>query len=95
MYALLPTGLCSVERVAQHLSVDRRTVHRRLEQAHTTYSDILAEARADLVFRYLENRERPLRLRKPAGGLGAAVPSVPAQSGGRAHSVSGDRDYAV
>ncbi|SOY65062.1 AraC family transcriptional regulator [Cupriavidus taiwanensis] len=60
VYALLPTGLCSVERVAQHLSVDRRTVHRRLEQAHTSYSDILAEARADLVIRYLENRERPL-----------------------------------
>ncbi len=60
VYALLPTGLCSVERVAQHLSVDRRTVHRRLEQEHTTYSGILAEARADLVIRYLENRERPL-----------------------------------
>ncbi|GAB7546743.1 AraC family transcriptional regulator [Cupriavidus sp. CuC1] len=60
VYALLPTGLCSVERVAQHLSVDRRTVHRRLEQEHTTYLAVLAEARADLVIRYIENGERPL-----------------------------------
>lgn len=60
VYALLPAGLCSVERVAQHLSVDRRTVHRRLGQEHTSYSEILAQAREDLVIRYLENRDRPL-----------------------------------
>ena len=28
---LLPSGRCSVENVAKHLSVDRRTVHRQLE----------------------------------------------------------------
>ncbi|WP_454764805.1 AraC family transcriptional regulator [Cupriavidus campinensis] len=60
VYALLPTGLCSVERVAQHLNVDRRTVHRRLAQEHTTYSDVLDTARADLVLRYIGHAGRPL-----------------------------------
>lgn len=60
VYALLPSGLCSVERVAQHLNVDRRTVHRRLEQDNATYSGIVNDVRTDLVVRYIENRERPL-----------------------------------
>lgn len=60
VYALLPTGLCTVDRVAQHLSVDRRTVHRRLAQEKTTYSDVLDAARADLALRYIENATRPL-----------------------------------
>lgn len=60
VYALLPSGLCSVERVAQHLNVDRRTVHRHLEQEDATYSGIVNHARTDLVLRYIENRERPL-----------------------------------
>jgi AraC-like DNA-binding protein len=60
IYALLPTGLCTVDRVAQHLSVDRRTVHRRLAQEKTTYSDVLDAARADLVLRYIDNATRPL-----------------------------------
>ncbi|CAN7617036.1 HTH-type transcriptional regulator VirS [compost metagenome] len=60
VYVLLPTGMCSVDRVAQHLGVDRRTVHRRLLQEDTTYSEILNEARAGLVIGYIENPERPL-----------------------------------
>lgn len=60
VYVLLPTGMCSVDRVAQHLGVDRRTVHRRLLQDDTTYSEILNEARASLVLSYIENPERPL-----------------------------------
>jgi len=60
VYVLLPSGLCSVERVAQHLGVDRRTVHRRLAQEDITYSGIVNEARTGLVVHYIENRERPL-----------------------------------
>ncbi|MGN5479565.1 AraC family transcriptional regulator [Cupriavidus basilensis] len=60
VHVLLPTGMCSVDRVAQHLGVDRRTVHRRLAQEDRTYSDIVNEARATLVVRYIDNRERPL-----------------------------------
>lgn len=60
VHALMPSGMCSVDRVAQQLGVDRRTVHRWLEQEGTTYSDIVNEARAGLATRYIENRARPL-----------------------------------
>lgn len=60
VHVLLPSGMCSVDRVAQHLGVDRRTVHRRLAQEKTSYSDIVNAARASLVVRYIDNRERPL-----------------------------------
>jgi len=60
IYVLLPSGVCSVDRVAQHLGVDRRTVHRHLLQEGTTYSAILDDARAALVITYIENRARPL-----------------------------------
>ncbi len=60
VYVLLPSGLCSVERVAQHLGVDRRTIHRHLDQEGTTYLGIVGEARASLALRYIENRERQL-----------------------------------
>ncbi len=60
VHALLPSGMCSVDRVAQQLGVDRRTVHRWLTQDGTTYSDIVNEARAGLATRYIENRARPL-----------------------------------
>jgi AraC-like DNA-binding protein len=60
VYALLPSGMCSIDRVAQHLGVDRRTIHRRLAQDGTTYSQILNEARAGLATSYIENRSRPL-----------------------------------
>ncbi|MGO4332897.1 AraC family transcriptional regulator [Cupriavidus sp. 2TAF22] len=60
VYALLPSGVCSVERVAQFLGVDRRTVHRRLAQEEATYSGIVNDVRAGLVIPYIENRGRPL-----------------------------------
>jgi AraC-like DNA-binding protein len=60
VHVLLPSGTCSVDLVAQHLGVYRRTVHRRLAQEDKTYSDIVNEVRASLVVRYIDNRERPL-----------------------------------
>ncbi len=60
VHVLLPTGMCSVDRVAEHLGVDRRTVHRRLAQDDTTYSEVLNQVRAGLVISYIENAERPL-----------------------------------
>ncbi len=59
VHVLLPTGMCSVDRVAQHLGVDRRTVHRRLAQEDRTYSDIVNEARATLVVRYIATANGP------------------------------------
>ncbi|WP_321965208.1 AraC family transcriptional regulator [Paraburkholderia sp. J7] len=60
IFALLPAGVCSLERIALHLGVDRRTVHRKLADYGESYSSILNAARVDMVTRYIENRERPL-----------------------------------
>lgn len=57
---LLPLGVCSVERIAEQLGVDRRTVHHHLSRHGQSYTGILHSVRADLALRYLENRERPL-----------------------------------
>lgn len=57
---LLPLGLCSVERVAQQLGVDRRTVHHHLSTSGQSYSSLLADIRRELAERYTANAERPL-----------------------------------
>jgi len=46
--ALLPTGRCSVEAVAQRLGVDRSTLTRRLMRTGQSYTSILQSVRADL-----------------------------------------------
>jgi AraC-like DNA-binding protein len=55
---LLPTGRCSVEQVAKHLNVDRRTVHRQLAHDTLTFSEIVNQVRTDLSQRYLEQTQR-------------------------------------
>ncbi|WP_028214952.1 AraC family transcriptional regulator [Paraburkholderia mimosarum] len=60
IFALLPAGVCSLERIAMHLGVDRRTVHRRLADYGETYSSVLNAVRTEMVTRYIANRERPL-----------------------------------
>jgi AraC-like DNA-binding protein len=57
---MLPSGLCSAESVAARLGVDRRTVHRHLAREGKTFSSILDAVRAELVARYIGNRDRPL-----------------------------------
>jgi AraC-like DNA-binding protein len=56
--ALLGTGGCSIERVAQHLGVDRRTVHRRLSSEGQIFSDIVDAVRRELAARYLKSKRR-------------------------------------
>jgi AraC-like DNA-binding protein len=52
--ALLPTGACTIKRVAAHLGVSRRTLHRRLAEANApTFTDLLDEARVGMAQRYL------------------------------------------
>jgi len=58
--ALLPSGGCSVEAIAERLGVDRRTVHRRLASEGVNYSAIVEAVRTEMVTRYIEDRERPL-----------------------------------
>jgi AraC-like DNA-binding protein len=59
--ALLPDGACSVERVAQHLGMDRRTLHRRLSAEGVTFSSILDDKRRDMAASLLTYSERPLQ----------------------------------
>jgi AraC-like DNA-binding protein len=60
IYTMLPSGLCSADSVAARLGVDRRTVHRHLAREGKTFSAIMDAVRAELVTRYVENRDRPL-----------------------------------
>ena len=53
IYGTLPSGLCSADRVARHLGVDRRTLHRHLAREGETFSSLLDSVRAELVVRYI------------------------------------------
>ena len=54
---MLPLGRCSVEKVAQHLGVDRRTVHRHLAQRGETFSSLVDDVRGELAEGYLEGNK--------------------------------------
>jgi AraC-like DNA-binding protein len=56
---MLSSGDCRMERVAEHLGLDRRTVHRHLADERTSYTAIVDAARTELVNRYIDNRKRP------------------------------------
>ena len=71
--ALLPGGSCTAAEVARHLRIDRRTLHRRLDAEDTTFSDLLAQVRSDLVQRHLRDSDMPLG--EVAELLGFAGPS--------------------
>ena len=70
---LLGTGHCSIDAVAKHLGVDRRTVHRRLAESLTTYSAIVDDVRRELATRYLASRDRSLT--EISSLLGFSAPS--------------------
>jgi AraC-like DNA-binding protein len=57
---LLPLGVCSAERIAQHLGVDRRTMHYHLSVQGSSYSQVLNGVRCVLSERYCASRGRPL-----------------------------------
>jgi AraC-like DNA-binding protein len=57
---LLPGAECSIERVADHLGCNRRTVHRRLVACGTSFSEVLDNERAEIVMRLIQERSRPL-----------------------------------
>jgi len=49
----LTTGDCSIECVASHLAVGKRTLQRHLRSRSTSYKDLLEEVRSDIARRYL------------------------------------------
>jgi AraC-like DNA-binding protein len=60
MLIMLPTGRCSVERLARHLNMDRRTIHRKLARDGLSFSEMINEVRLELSERYLVNPKRTL-----------------------------------
>jgi AraC-like DNA-binding protein len=71
---LLPEGRCSIEEVARHLGVDRRTVHRRLAQESTSFGELVEAARRDIIARQLPHPQT--RLADLASRLGFSSPST-------------------
>jgi AraC-like DNA-binding protein len=69
----LGTGQCTVERVAQMLRVDRRTIHRWLLDEGQTFSGIVEAVRRELAIRYLADGQRTLA--QVADLLGFSAPS--------------------
>ena len=57
---LMPRGLCRIDVVAQHLGVDRRTVHRHLQAEGSSFSALLDAERRALARRYVEASPRAL-----------------------------------
>ena len=57
---LLPSGLCSVDRVAQHLGMHRRTLNRHLAAEGENVTSIINAVRTELAEEYLANSKRRL-----------------------------------
>jgi AraC-like DNA-binding protein len=57
---LLPAGRCSSEHVARGLGMTRRTLHRKLQRAGTTFTDLLDATRVDLARHLVSNRDNSL-----------------------------------
>ena len=70
---LLPTGRCTVDQVARHLGVDRRTVHRKLALSGESFSSLTTAARCELAARYVGDSDRSLS--DVSDLLGFAAPS--------------------
>jgi len=70
---LLGTGRCTIDVVAQHLGIDRRTVHRHLAAERQTFTAIVDAVRAELASRYLKDQSRSLA--EVSSMLGFSAPS--------------------
>lgn len=58
--ALLPGGRCTADQVAQHLGMDRRTLHRHLFAEGEKFSSVMHSVRAEFAVRQLRDSDRPL-----------------------------------
>lgn len=71
---LLPTGHCTSDTIASHLSMHKRTLQRRLAREGTTYEQLLSEERMKMARQYLA--EPNLKLSQIAGLLGYSEQSA-------------------
>jgi AraC-like DNA-binding protein len=60
LFVLLPSGDCSIDRVAQQLGVNRRTLQRRLEHEGRAFSEVMNAIRRELAEHYLDDGKRPM-----------------------------------
>ncbi len=58
--ALLPLGHCDATKVASHLRVSSRTLHRMLAPHGASFSSLLMQVRRDLVMQQLRDSDRPI-----------------------------------
>ncbi len=58
--ALLPLGHCDATKVASHLRVSTRTLHRILARQGLSFSSLLMQIRRDLVMQQLRDSDRPI-----------------------------------
>lgn len=58
--ALLPSGRCTSSQVAQHLGVDRRTLHRHLQAQGVDFSHVLQTVRMEIVEQQLRQNQRSM-----------------------------------
>ena len=58
--ALLPGGRCTADQVAQHLAMDRRTLHRHLQVDGETFSSLTQSVRAEFAVRQIRDSDRPM-----------------------------------
>ncbi|MEZ5662680.1 MAG: AraC family transcriptional regulator [Burkholderiaceae bacterium] len=72
--ALLPGGRCTSQQVAQHLGVDRRTIHRHLARDGESFATLLQSVRSELVLRQVKDSDLPLS--EVAQLLGFAAPAA-------------------
>ncbi|WOE30493.1 MULTISPECIES: AraC family transcriptional regulator [unclassified Acinetobacter] len=73
IYLLLPMGRATIEQVAITHGLHVRTLQRRLEVMHTSFSHLINDVRRHLVFRYLKNPDYALG--QVSDILGYATPS--------------------
>ena len=72
--SLLPTGHCTSDTIASHLSMHKRTLQRRLAREGATYEQLLNEERMKMARQYLS--EPNLKLSQIAGLLGYSEQSA-------------------
>jgi len=70
--AQLSSGRCTVDRLANQVGCDRRTLQRKLALEQVTFNAIIDSVRSELAVRLLQNREANLELASDMLGFSSA-----------------------
>ena len=58
--ALLPGGRCTADQVAQHLAMDRRTLHRHLQADGESFSSLMQAVRSEFALRQIRDGDHAM-----------------------------------